>query len=348
MSKRVLVAMSGGVDSSVAAAIAVDAGYEVSGVTLKLYDAPISRSSSGGCCSASDTDDARRVARQLGIDHHVFNFSERFAADVMDAYVQAHAEGRTPNPCIECNRHVKFAALADRARRLGFDLLVTGHHARVAELDGHLGLLRGLDATKDQSYVLSMLDQGGLSRLWLPVGEMTKDQVRARASELGLATAGKPDSLDTCFVTAAGGREQFLASRIRTTPARVVTTSGEEVGSVPAAELVTVGQRRGMPQVGNAQRRYAISVDLSRGEVIVGSESDLTVTSTTVENLSFLWRRPGPEELLQAQMSAHGRPIPARLQADTVVALEPHRRVAPGQTVALYRNEEVIGSGVAV
>lgn len=338
--------MSGGVDSSVAAALAVEAGHEVVGATLKLYESAPS-GPGGGCCSVSDVDDARRVARQLGIEHHVFNFSERFAAGVIDPYVADHAAGRTPNPCIECNRHVKFAALAERARRLGFDLLATGHHARIAPRGGHLALLRGADGAKDQSYVLSMLGQEGLEALWLPVGEMTKEQVRAKAASLGLVTAAKADSLETCFVAAAGGRERFLQERIGTTPARLVTTSGEEIGAVPAVELVTVGQRRGLSAGKGRQRLYALSVDPSRREVVVGSLSELHRSETLLERLSFVWRRPGPGEELLAQASAHGRPFAARLVGEKVLFAEPQRRVAPGQTVALYRGDEVVGSGVA-
>ena len=190
--------MSGGVDSSVAAALLVERGHEVVGATLKLWGGP----SDSGCCSVADVDDARRVAQQLGIEHHVFNLTEEFDRHVVAPYVGEHARGRTPNPCIECNRSMKFDRLLGRADRLGFDRLATGHHARVTRSDdaGVWRLRRGADAAKDQSYVLSMLGQDALCRVEFPVGDMTKDEVRAHAHRLGLRTAAKPDSQDVCFI----------------------------------------------------------------------------------------------------------------------------------------------------
>jgi tRNA-specific 2-thiouridylase len=242
---RVLVAMSGGVDSSVAAALLVEQGHQVVGATLKLWGGP----SDSGCCSVADVDDARRVAQQLGITHHVFNLTEEFEASVVEPYVAAHAAGRTPNPCIECNRHIKFDRLLDRALRLGFDVLATGHHARVASpipapgapAAGPYRLLRGVDPLKDQSYVLSMLDQAALARIVLPVGHLTKAAVRQHAARLGLRTATKPDSQDVCFIHGDEGREGFLGRRLALHPADVVDgLTGRPVGAVDAVELVTV------------------------------------------------------------------------------------------------------------
>ncbi len=191
--RRVMVAMSGGVDSSVAAALCVEAGHDVVGVTLRLWGGE----SDSGCCSVSDVEDARRVAHQLDIDHHVFNLADDFARHVVGPYVAAHAEGRTPNPCIECNRHLKFDRLLSRATALGFDAVATGHHARVVtDAGGVRRVARGADAAKDQSYVLYMLRADALGRVALPVGAMTKDEVRQHARRLGLATASKPDSQD--------------------------------------------------------------------------------------------------------------------------------------------------------
>ena len=203
----VLVAMSGGVDSSVAAALLLEAGHQVVGVTMKLWGGE----SDTGCCSVADVDDARRVAQQLGIDHLVFNFGEDFAEHVVEPYVQAHAAGRTPNPCIECNRHLKFARLAERADLLGFDAVATGHHARVVRpaREGPWLLARGDDRAKDQSYVLHMLGQRQLARTLLPVGAMTKPAVRQRAAAMGLRTATKADSQDVCFITSARGRARL-------------------------------------------------------------------------------------------------------------------------------------------
>src|ERR1700722_17788799 len=231
---RVLVAMSGGVDSSVAAALLVQqAGVEVVGATMKLWGGP----SDTGCCSVADVDDARRVAQQLGIAHHVFNFSEDFERWVVAPYVADHAAGRTPNPCVECNRHLKFDRLLARADQLGFDAVATGHHARVqARPDGGWMLRRGVDAAKDQSYVLHMLSQEQLSRVRLPVGELMKTEVRQIATRLGLRTAAKPDSQDVCFISRSGGREEFLGARIGMHPAKIVDGSGTIVGGVLAIQ----------------------------------------------------------------------------------------------------------------
>src|SRR5579863_5029463 len=257
---RVLVAMSGGVDSSVAAALLVEQGHEVMGATLKLWGGE----SDSGCCSVADVEDARRVAQQLGIEHHVFNLTEEFDHHVVAPYVGAHARGRTPNPCIECNRTMKFDRLLHRADRLGFDRLATGHHARVAAgADTSVWQLRrGADPLKDQSYVLSMLGQDALSRVVFPVGDMTKDEVRACAHRLGLRTAAKPDSQDVCFIGSVEGRQGFLAGKLDFHPATLVNGSGETVGTVDAVELVTIGQRRGMGHGTDGARRYVTAVDL--------------------------------------------------------------------------------------
>ncbi|HLK43776.1 MAG TPA: tRNA 2-thiouridine(34) synthase MnmA, partial [Thermoleophilia bacterium] len=271
---RVLVAMSGGVDSSVAAALLLDAGHEVVGATMKLWGGP----SDSGCCSVADVEDARRVAQQLGISHHVFNFTEEFDRAVVDPYVDAHRSGRTPNPCIECNRHLKFDRFLVRAAQLGFDAIATGHHAWV-KLDPATGtwrLLRGADPLKDQSFVLYMLGQEELRRVLLPVGELTKAEVRERATALHLRTAAKPDSQDVCFVSKSGGRRAFLAPRMPLTPGRMVDArTGEDVGAVDAVELVTVGQRRGLSPSGAGVRRYALGVDVGAATVLVGTDADL-------------------------------------------------------------------------
>src|SRR5437764_11660902 len=205
---RVLVAMSGGVDSSVAAARLLERGYDVTAVTLKLWGGE----SDTGCCSVSDVEDARRVAAQLDIPHYVFNFADDFTAAVVDPYVDAYVRGSTPNPCVECNRAIKFGRLLDRARALGFDSVATGHHARVVERDGRYELLRGADRAKDQSYVLYMLTQRELARALFPVGELTKADVRAHAARLGLRTASKPESMDVCFIN-RGQRVDFISGR---------------------------------------------------------------------------------------------------------------------------------------
>ena len=340
---RVLVAMSGGVDSSVAAALLLDAGHQVVGSTMKLWGG----ASDSGCCSVADVEDARRVAQQLGIDHHVFNFSDDFGTHVVEPYAAAHAAGRTPNPCVECNRHLKFERFLHRAHQLGFDAVATGHHARVVVRGGRRQLWRGADAAKDQSYVLSMLGQAQLSRVLLPVGELTKAQVRERAAALGLRTAAKPDSQDVCFITSTGGRQAFLGERIELRPGRLVELgTGRHVGDVPAVQLVTVGQRRGMGG-GGGERRYALSVDVDAGTVVVGTEADLLVERVGVTALTWVDEPVPAGAPVLAQSTAHGPADPAVFEGDALRYRRPGRRVAPGQTVALYRGDRVLGGGTA-
>ena len=282
---KVMVAMSGGVDSSVAAALVVEQGHEVVGVTMRLWGGE----SDTGCCSVSDVDDARRVAQQLGVDHLVFNFTEDFNAHVVEPYVQAHTAGITPNPCIECNRHVKFTRLSERANLLGFDAVATGHHARVTLLDnGGLQLERGADRDKDQSYVVHMIDQSELARTMFPVGAMTKPEVRAHAARIGLRTATKPDSQDVCFITSTGGRTTFLGTRIPFRAASVVDTAGAEVGEVPAIEMVTLGQRRGLGLAGGGPKRFVVDIDIPNAIVTVGDEADLLTSGHTVRDMTWV------------------------------------------------------------
>jgi tRNA-specific 2-thiouridylase len=341
---RVLVAMSGGVDSSVATALLLEAGHEVVGATMKLWGG----AGDAGCCSVADVDDARRVAQQLGLAHHVFNFSDDFDAHVVGPYAAAHAAGHTPNPCVECNRHLKFDRFLRRASQLGFDAVATGHHARVRKAGGRWQLWRGADGAKDQSYVLSMLGQAQLGRVVLPVGDLTKAEVRRRAAALGLRTAAKPDSQDVCFVTSTGGRAAFLAGRIALRPGRVVDgRSGVEVGTVPAVQLVTVGQRRGIGGAG-IERRYAVSVDVGNATVVVGGPEDLLAGAAELHELTWVDRPVPPGASVLAQTSAHGRPHPAVFDGCGVRFAEPQRRVAAGQTVALYEGDRVLGAGVVV
>ena len=280
---KVLVAMSGGVDSSVAGALLLDAGHDVVGVTMRLWGGE----SDTGCCSVSDVDDARRVAQQLGIDHLVFNFGDDFTRHVVGPYVSAHAHGVTPNPCIECNRHLKFDRLIERAEVLGFDAIATGHHARIAAGGdpARHELRRGADRAKDQSYVVHMLDQHHLARTLFPVGELHKSDVRAIATRLGLRTAAKPDSQDVCFITSDGGREAFLGDRIPLRPAEVRDRSGRHLGTVPSIEMVTLGQRRGLALAGAPGRRYVVDIDHGAAVVTIGDEVDLLVDGETVGDL---------------------------------------------------------------
>jgi tRNA-uridine 2-sulfurtransferase len=338
--------MSGGVDSSVAASLLVDAGHDVVGATLKLWGGD----SDSGCCSVSDVDDARRVAEQIGIAHHVFNFTDDFDAAVVDPYVGDHAAGKTPNPCIECNRRIKFGTLLERARRLGFDALATGHHARV-EGAGRHRLRRGADRAKDQSYVLSMLTQAELVQILFPVGTLTKAEVRAHAARIGLRTAGKPDSQDVCFIQSVAGRQGFLGDRLPLHAGAIVDgRSGEVVGTVPAVELVTVGQRRGLGVAVDGRRLYALAVDVEARTILVGGADDAWADRVTVSRPTWVDAPLVAGSRARAQTSAHGVAAPCTWLGDGIVFDGPHPLVAPGQTVALYEMDDadlVVGSAVA-
>ena len=340
---KVMVAMSGGVDSSVAAALARENGDEVVGVTLKLWGGD----SDSGCCSVSDVDDARRAADALGIEHHVFNLGEDFDQYVVAPYVKAHSDGLTPNPCIECNRHIKFDRLLNRAKALGFEKIVTGHHARIVKQeDETFRIARAADDAKDQSYVLYMLNQEQLSSLQLPIGEMTKDQVREKANNLGLRVAMKPDSQDVCFITREKGRADFLRQRIPLTPGRVVDESGSEVGKVEAIELVTIGQRRGMRLAGGKEPRYANNVDIESATVTVGDTNQLLVEQTEFRDV--LWSSKNTKGELLVQTSAHGKPKLANLEDGFLVWKEAHSKVASGQSLVFYQKDQVIGGAIAI
>jgi tRNA-specific 2-thiouridylase len=345
---RVMCAMSGGVDSSVAAHLLREDGHDVVGVTMKLWGGE----SDTGCCSVSDVDDARRVAQQLDIDHLVFNFGDDFDRHVVEPYVDAHTRGITPNPCIECNRSIKFARLAERADLLGFDAVATGHHVTVGrDVDGGYTIERGADPVKDQSYVVHMLDQAQLARTMFPVGRMQKSELRAIAASIGLRTAAKPDSQDVCFITSTGGREVFLGQRIPFRPATVFDGAGDRHGEVRAVELVTVGQRRGLGLPGGGPKRYVVDVDPAAGVVTVGSEQQLLRRAVDVGSVTWV-DQPACGAVL-VQCSAHGTPNPGDVASSDrdwrVTWDEPQRVVAPGQSVVFYdlTDTRVLGGGIA-
>jgi tRNA-uridine 2-sulfurtransferase len=338
----VLVAMSGGVDSSVAAALLRDDGYEVTGVTLKLWGGE----SDSGCCSAADVEDARRVAAQLDIPHYVFNFTDDFDARVVAPYVDAYADGRTPNPCVECNRSIKFGRLLERADALGFEAVATGHHARVRDAgDGTRRLLRGVDGAKDQSYVLYMLGQPELARTRLPVGELTKAEVREHAARLGLRTASKPESMDVCFIT-RGSRKGFVTERAGTRPGVVVDTAGTALGAHDGVAGFTIGQRRGVG-IATGERRYVVDLDAASATVTLGRREDLLRDTAELRDLRFVHDPPATGRPFDVQVRAHGTATPGFLDGTVVRFERPQPRVAPGQVVAFYDGDTLLGGGIA-
>jgi tRNA-specific 2-thiouridylase len=350
---RVLAAMSGGVDSAVAAARAVEAGYEVTGVHLALSRNPQSfRTGARGCCTAEDARDARRAADVIGIPFYVWDLAERFHADVVDDFISEYAAGRTPNPCLRCNEKIKFAAVLDKALALGFDAVCTGHYARIVDGPAGRSLHRAADQAKDQSYVLGVLDAGQLAHALFPLGDLLKTEVRAEAERRGLAVADKPDSHDVCFI-ADGDTRKFLADRLGTAPGPIVDTSGAVVGTHDGAYAFTVGQRKGLrigDPAGDGRPRYVLDISPVDNTVTVGTARELAVTE--LDGLHPRWC--GPEARAQfaclAQLRAHGEPVPATARYDAAAGTvrlrleSPARGVAPGQTAVLYEGTRVIGS----
>jgi len=334
---RVLVMMSGGVDSSVAAARLLDQGHDVTGVTLKLWGGE----SDSGCCSVSDVEDARRVAAQLGVPHYVFNFADAFEASVVDPYIGAYAGGETPNPCVECNRTMKFGRVLARARQLDYDFVATGHHARVVTTDDGPALARGADPAKDQSYVLYMLDTRELEQTLFPVGELTKAEVREQARVLGLRTADKRESMDVCFIT-RGGREAFLGARIPRRSGTIVDENGAVVGTHDGIDAFTVGQRRGLG-VAVGERRYVTDIATATATVTVGPRATLLRDRVKLRDVHRTRAVPDP---LLAQTRAHGAPFAASLVGAELVFAQSQPRVAPGQVVAFYDGDLCCGGGI--
>lgn len=348
---RVMVAMSGGVDSSVAAAMMVEAGHEVLGVTLKLWAGPAGELPTAGCCTVSDAEDARRVAAQLDIPYYVLDYTEPFMSEVVGRFVREYTEGRTPNPCIECNRTVKFERLLGHALELECDALVTGHYARVRRDGDGWHLLRGVDRTKDQSYVLSMLGQAQLSRTMFPVGEQTKQETRLIAERLGLRTAGKPDSQDICFVGHADYRG-FVRARApaAVVPGPIVDPTGAELGRHGGVIDFTIGQRKGLGMAFGTPR-YVLDIDASTATVTIGPRSGLLRSSVEVTNMSFVAGHPPADgEPLMVQVRYKGDGAAATISSrddDWLVSFaEPQPGIAPGQTAVAYRGDEVIGGGL--
>jgi tRNA-specific 2-thiouridylase len=340
---RVLAAMSGGVDSAVAAARAVEAGHDVTGVHLALSRNPQTyRSGARGCCTLEDSRDARRAADVIGIPFYVWDLADRFHQDVVDDFVAEYAAGRTPNPCLRCNEKIKFAAVLDRAVALGFDAVVTGHHARL----GADGLLRrSVDEAKDQSYVLAVLTRAQLDRAVFPLGDSTKAQVRQEAARRGLAVADKPDSHDICFI-ADGDTRGFLADRLGEAPGEVVdAATGAVVGAHSGAYGYTIGQRRGLrleTPAPDGRPRYVLSITPKTNTVTVGPAEALEVSEVGAERPVWTGGPPptGPVEC-EVQLRAHGEVVPATVRVDAgSLRADLHGRargVAAGQAIVAYR-----------
>ena len=350
--ERVIVAMSGGVDSSTAAALLVRQGHEVIGVTMRLWtldnpDAPLHQRR---CCSVEDMEDARAVCDALSIPHYVLNFEREFASSVVDYFCQEYLRGRTPNPCLACNEHVKFQSLLTKAMALGADHLATGHYCRIVRNGHGHELWRARDERKDQSYVLYMLGQEKLSRLLFPVGEYTKEQSRQMAAEMGLPVAAKPDSADICFVT-QGHYRSFLAERFPQRPGDIVDSSGRIVGRHGDIGGYTVGQRRGLPARGGREPLYVLSVNSVTNTVVAGSEDELLSDVLWAEKLSFVsGRAPRRPLAVEAKIRYRSQPAPALLAVHdgrAEVRFErPQRAITPGQAVVFYQGQKVLGGGI--
>ena len=349
---RVLAAMSGGVDSAVAAARAVDAGHDVTGVHLALSKNPQSyRSGARGCCSKEDAHDARRSADVLDIPFYVWDLSDRFAADVVDDFVAAYAAGQTPNPCLRCNEKIKFAAVLDRAVALGFDAVCTGHYARLIRRDTGVQLHRAYDEAKDQSYVLGVLTQAQLARAYFPLGESVKAEVRAEAQRRGLAVADKPDSHDICFI-ADGDTAGFLRGRLGETPGEIRDVDGAVVGRHTGAHQFTVGQRRGLRlgvPAADGRPRYVLDISPVDRTVTVGPYEALRITR--IRGVRPIWTQAPPADgwAGSVQLRAHGQPVGARAQLDgddavDIVLEEAVAGIAPGQAAVLYEGSRVLGA----
>ncbi len=352
---KVLAAMSGGVDSAVAAARAVEAGHEVVGVHLALSRMPGTlRTGSRGCCTIEDSMDAQRAANKLGIPYYVWDFSEKFKEEVVDDFIAEYQAGRTPNPCMRCNERIKFAALLEKALSLGFDAVCTGHYATILTgEDGELELHRSNAYAKDQSYVLGVLTAEELKHAYFPIGaSASKDDIRKEASDRGLSVANKPDSYDICFIP-EGDTQDWLNDKLGSTPGEIVDRSGNVLGEHPGSHGYTVGQRKGLnigKPAADGKPRFVLEIRPITNQVVVGPHDALAVTELAGSRLSWCGSAPKNQAewfTAEVQVRAHADPVPCQaavINGELVMKLnEPLMGVAPGQTAVLYVGTRVLG-----
>lgn len=352
---KVLAAMSGGVDSAVAAARAVEAGHEVVGVHLALSRMPGTlRTGSRGCCTIEDSMDAQRAANKLGIPYYVWDFSEKFKEEVVDDFIAEYQAGRTPNPCMRCNERIKFAALLEKALSLGFDAVCTGHYATILTgEDGELELHRSNAYAKDQSYVLGVLTADELKHAYFPIGaSASKDDIRKEAAERGLSVANKPDSYDICFIP-EGDTQDWLNDKLGSNPGEIVDRSGNVLGEHPGSHGYTVGQRKGLnlgKPAADGKPRFVLEIRPITNQVVVGPHDALAVIEISGSRLSWCGsapKNPGDWFEAEVQVRAHADPVPCKaavVDDQLVMRLnEPLMGVAPGQTAVLYVGTRVLG-----
>ena len=346
---RIVVAMSGGVDSSTVAAMLKNEGHEVIGITMQLWDYG---ESSGGCCSADEVRDARAVANGIGIPHYVANYMEPFKKTVVSDFVDKYRSGRTPVPCTLCNQFMKFDLLLKRARELGADALATGHYAQVRTEGTDRALFKGVDNKKDQTYFLFTLKQNELRNLMFPLGDSTKEQVREKARTFGLGVAEKPESMGVCFLT-GGNYRNFLLSKADPSPrGEMVDTAGNKVGGHEGVHSYTVGQRKGLGIPTSAPESdpvYVVKIDEKNNRVVVGGESDLYSKGLVADGLSWVRSAPANGTLVQAKIRHRHTEKDATVDISNgeanVSFTNPQRAVTPGQAVVFYNKGEVLGGG---
>jgi len=346
-----MVAMSGGVDSSVAAALLKEEGLEVVGVTMKLLDLPDELAGDRGCCSLEAVRRAQAVCRRLGIPHYTLNFVAPFAQEVIAPFVAEYAQGRTPNPCLRCNTVLKWGELLRRARGVGCECLATGHYARLEE-GCRRRLRRGVDLAKDQSYVLYGLTQEMLAHTLLPLGGLTKAEVRARAADLGLPTADTEESQDICFIPGGDYRE-FLRDRIPFRPGPIVDEQGRVLGEHEGLPAYTVGQRKGLG-IGGGKPLFVLAKDVSRNRLIVGPRAALARREILVEEVNWVSREepsPGEVPAAEVELRYRGKPIPAQVRAEPgrrarLFLAEHDQAVTPGQAAVWYDGDLLLGGGI--